>query len=263
VAYEDITHSGFQSYHRELEFHFYWIWTYYSTDIAEYARDKFIGTDKGIIDAGIRNVYYDSETCKDRIISLINDTKDILWIRGVSLRSFFMPGGEIYDALRRKYVESGSDVDIRIILIDMASESARKRSYREYKINDGPLEYGAFNERIYEEQKLYADTKQTLNYIEIFQRECDRITGGKKKNRIEVRVSGEDPEGFFFFTDRSVLVEQYHFGKLKQDSSGQKLGGEVPVFEFVDNGRAKQYTLYKSHFKYLFGISREPPRREI
>jgi hypothetical protein len=263
VAYEDIEHSGFQSYHRELEFHFKWIWKYYSTDIAEYARNKSIGIDKGIIDAGIRNVYYDSETCKDRIISLINNTKDILWIRGVSLRSFFMPGGEIYDALRKKYVESGSDIDMRIILIDMASESAKKRSFREYKINDGPLEYDAFNKRIYEEQKLYADTKQTLNYIEIFQRECNRMTGERKK-KIEVRVSGEDPEGFFFFTDRSVLVEQYHFGKLKQDSSGQKLGGEVPVFEFVNKGRAEQYTLYRSHFEYLYTtLSREPPQREI
>ena len=147
----------------------------------------------------------------------------------------------------------------------MAAESAKKRAFREYAISGGTDDYGAFVKNgAYDDQKLYVDTRQTLKYIEQFKRECEGAPAGKQQNkRIEVRVSPEDPEGFFFFTEKCVLVEQYHFGKLKQeDISAQKLGGEVPVFEFEDTETAKQYKLYKDHFDYLFRISEEPHNKE-
>jgi hypothetical protein len=264
AEYGDVEHANFKSYHRELKFHFEWIWNYYSTDIAEYVCNKSIGIDRGIIGAGIKNVYYDYGVCKDRMKSLINSTRGMLWIRGVSLRSFFMPEEDLYDALRKKYIGADSDFEMRIILIDMEAESAKKRAFREYEISGGTDDYKVFvNQGAYDGQKLYVDTRQTLKYIGQFKRECDRAVAGQRQNkRIELRVSQEDPEGFFFFTDKSVLVEQYHFGKLKQDDiAAQKLGGEVPVFEFEDTDRAKQYKLYKDHFDYLFRISKEPPQQ--
>jgi hypothetical protein len=262
VAYGDIERSNFQSYHQELKFHFEWIWNYYSIDIADYTDKKFIGVDTGIIDAGIKNVYCDSKTCRERIKSLIETTEKILWIRGVSLRSFFTPDGEIYNALQQKYVKADPGFSLRVILIDMEAESAKKRALREYKLSGGqdifkPEDFDK-KRNTYEEQKLYVDTRQTLKHIEQFKLECGNLMAGEQQNKkIEVRVSREDPEGFFLVTDTCVLVEQYHFGKLEQkDISAQKLGGEVPVFEFVETDKAKQYTLYKSHFDYLFGISR-------
>jgi hypothetical protein len=266
LAYGDIEHGSFQSYHQELKFHFDWIWNYYSTDIFDYTDKKSIGVDRGIIDAGIKNVYYNYTTCRERIKSLIEATQGMLWIRGVSLRSFFTPDGEIYDALLKKYVNSDTDFELKVIVIDMEAASAKKRAFREYQLSGGTEEYPAFvANKTYEEQKLYVDTRQTLKYLEQFRRDCEE--GRKTKSKeftaekalektIKVVVSGEDPEGFFLFTDRSVLVEQYHLGKLEQkDIAAQKLGGEVPVFEFEDTKKAKQYKLYKSHFDYLFKLN--------
>jgi hypothetical protein len=266
------------SCHGALRRHFDYIWAKASTDISEYNKSS-IGFDRAIIEAGIKNAYYrhegknENETCRDRIISLINDEKtDTIWIRGVSLGSFFYnaPADDecsIYNALKAKCLASA--IDLRVIVIDYNSDIAKERALRES--NDPQRTLVEFantnlnddNEKIgeYWTSRLYRETRGAIKAFYRLKDEC-----GKNNSNLQIRSFDGNPEGFFFITNKSALVEQYHFGRRGGANANKHPSAvprtEVPVFEYAADKNQQMHELFKSHFEWLFEHSERVPRRE-
>jgi hypothetical protein len=290
------------SCHGALMSHFDYIWDNASTDIFEY-RKFSIGFDRAIIEAGIKNAYYrhkgknEDETCRDRMISLINDEKtNKIWIRGVSLGSFFYNAREedecsIYNALKAKCIASGT-VELHVIVLDYKSDIAKERAWREY--DGGQKTFDEFcsrdvnedNERVgdYWRSSLYCENRDA---IKAFYRL--KYDFAKSNPKLEIRLFKGNPEGFFFITNESALVEQYHFGRRggananKQPSTvlhhiAVRIPGggganankqpsavprtEVPVFEYAADKNKQVHQLFESHFEWLFEHSERVPRGE-
>jgi hypothetical protein len=257
------------SCHGALKSHFNYIWWAYSITISEY-REKSFGPDRAIIDAGIKNAYYENKNrnenvkCRDRMINLINDNKThMIWIRGVTLGIFFDDQKPIYNALKEKC--KAFDIELRVIVIDTASESAKKRAFREYRgsqsfpeFTDDTLVSETKKRGDYWNSRLYNDVERTKNNFIDLKRECGEYISvnnseKKREKKIEIKYSDDGPEGFFFITDESVLVEQYHLGK-RQGGNLQNgvLSREIPVFEYAAGHNSQIHELFKDHFKWLF-----------
>lgn len=243
------------SAHDELKFHFNWIWTHASVPVSEYRKNFAIGVDSSIRAANIQNIYYDSKKSEQRILHLIEKTKEVLYIKGVSLHSFFRPGklfGAFLSACKR-------GVTVKVLLIDPEGEQAKYRSFREYQIMHKDTQLEDFTEDKRQGQRLYADTLASIQFIQ------NRITRLNLKN-IEVRAYRSASEAFLLMTDDAALLEQYHYGTISATEEEATLGGDFPVIEYKnftaedestlflsDRDREKDpYRILKDHYQFVF-----------
>jgi hypothetical protein len=73
-------------------------------------------------------------------------------------------------------------------------------------------------------------------------------------NKLIVKKYYSAPEAFIFMNENRMLIEQYHYGKLKEQDTMTVLGGDVPLIEHLDNTE-NDYSLYKTyddHIKYVW-----------
>ncbi len=240
--------------HQELNFHFQWIWNNAAVPLKDHMIMNCIGVDDAIREANINNIYYNTDESKTRIIKMIQKTDKILWIKGISLHSFFTHG-DLYDALsnacRRK-------VDVKVLLINPNSHQAVLRSFREYLISHPNSQLSNYDDSARKSERLYMDTINSINFINI---QLMRRIGYKTK--FNVKLYESSPESFTLITDGEVLVEQYHYGKiidrLTENQPDVILGGDVPVLEYqkmpddkMHDKRRDPYKLFKDNFDYTF-----------
>ena len=243
------------SLHDELDFHFDWIWDNASVSLKDYWVDFSRGTDLAIRQAGVSNIYYDEKLSKERILRLIQRPGNkSLWIKGISLRSFFQ-FGDLFDAIRE--VCFRGDVDVKVLLIDPECEQAKLRSFREYLINHPGAGLEEFVDRARTGERLHIDTTQSMAQIELLNAEL--VARGRTAS-FRPRLYHSGPDAFALITDDTALVEQYHFGKITPDVAGRHiLGGDVPVIEYAKieipadgNPLKDPYRLFRDHFRYVY-----------
>lgn len=253
------------SIHDEMKFHFKYLWDNCSITTHEYLEEYNRGYDEVIRIANIKNVYYmysEKDLCKEKMLYLMNTTKDILYIKGISLRSFFRTG-KLFDTFCKIATKEG--LEVKILLIDPECEQAKFRSFREYLLKNPDTEFRNFQEEetLRKSQDLYKDVEVSIGNIKDYLKELSRE--GKKHN-IAVRVYSSAPECFMLLTDDSVLVEQYHYGKISppeketEKIKSRLLGGDVPAIEYKkpDSEMLKThslrnpYEIFKNHFEYVF-----------
>lgn len=239
----------------DLEFHFDWLWKYASISASEYRDNHLDGVDKAIRKANIQNIYYDPGKSQQRILRLIAQTQKILYIKGVSLHSFFRHGDlftAIINACKR-------GVTVKVLLVEPNCEEARYRSFREYRILHKQATLAEFTDSIQKNERLYSDTVASIQFIEK-QRKLHDL------NTLDARLYFSAAEAFCLLTDESVIVEQYHYGTISPDPYESSLGGDVPVIEYKNftaededihllTGRDKvkdPYLLFKDHFNFVF-----------
>jgi hypothetical protein len=233
----------------ELGFHFDWIWDNASVPIDVYSEWGSHGIDKAIRDANLENAYYDADAARVRILHLIEFTKKTLWIKGITLRSF-LSHGRLYDAVWRA---AKRRVDVQILVIDPECQQARYRSLREYLITHPDATETQFTDSIRRNQRLVRESEATEEGIVALVRAT-----GAKVNRYD-----SAPEAFFMITDESALVEQYHYGTIREKAEPEQtlpprvLGAEVPVLEFAaatrnDDPLKHPYALYRDHFEFVY-----------
>ncbi|MEJ2629033.1 MAG: hypothetical protein P8078_10800, partial [bacterium] len=266
--------------HDDLKKHFDWVWDHAAVPIDEYLEKHCPGIDCSGRNANIKNIYYNSDYARDRIIHLINNSNDTLWIKGITLNSFFKDG-LLHDAIWNKFIESinqNKKIDFKVLLIDPFCEQAEIRSFREYMLTNKDAELVNFNKSIKKTQKLYRDLATSMSNIKLILNDLDRLLNDKgikdiqAKNIMKVKFFRSAPEAFLLITDESVLIEQYHYGSKE----GKKiLSGGVPLLEYQkcpdlgdyvfdglsmlknDKTMKDPYSLFKDHFKYVFqSISR-------
>ena len=239
----------------DLKFHFDWLWKHASISASEYWDNHLDGVDTAIREANVQNIYYDPGKSQKRILRLIEQTQKILYIKGVSLHSFFRHGPlfrEIINACKR-------GVSVKVLLVDPNCEEARYRSFREYRILHKQATLAEFTESVQKNERLYSDTVASIQFIKK-QRTLHDL------NNLDARLYFSAAEAFCLLTDASVIVEQYHYGTISPDPYESSLGGDVPVIEYKNftpedediyllAGRDKvkdPYLLFRDHFNFVF-----------
>jgi hypothetical protein len=224
------TEAGY-SYHQQMASHFDWIWQHASVALHDYLYDAAIGTDEGLNECGLANIYTDDRG-KDRMVHLLGAATRRVTIQGISLHSFFAPG-PLFEAIA-KLVDEGRVSSVDVLLLDPNCDQARIRSYRERLLVDDTTYEQYVKEGLHEKSDLYLDTQRTAAHIQTW---LQRIARGKPAGWtpcINVRFYSSAPACFALRIDDRVLVEQYHYGK-GVNSGRAILGKDMPTLEYEQN----------------------------
>ena len=229
----------------------------------------------GIERAQIKKVYipYDDEN-KDfdpipRMKELIISTKEILWVKQVSLRQLASKKeGKLYTTLFEN-VEHGylNIKQIRLILIDKESEQAQMRAFREYlikhEVESKDADYSKYvsNPQEHHNSDLYIHTKESERILK--DRMKDYLDANANKNplwKFETKKYKSPPDAAILITDDAVLYEPLHSGDLRDLGHDLPiLSGKMPVFEFSRiPGKNSIYDLIKNNFEIVFNNFSQP-----
>ncbi len=249
VRYTDV---GELLLHRGMNDHFEWIWQKASISSSEYLEQYQLGVDKGLHQRGVINVFDNAVDAKKRILWFIrNPQNHRLYIQGISLRSYFDGDDVLYWAI--KQAVERNDVDIKVLLINPNSEQANYRSFREYLLEKpgDTLTFEEFKRDKYKEAQLYRDTERSVRWMR-------RIAS--PTNKFQFKWYDTAPYCFMLMGDDSVLVEQYHYGKIRPSEGTTILGKDMALFEYactsIDlyaiNEPLQTYQLMENHFNFVF-----------
>jgi len=249
--------SAIYPYHREMEFHFDWIWKHASVPVAEYVEAEAVGTDDGIHRCGAANVYMDSAEASTRIVDLLKRARDHVSIQGVSLHSFFVPGG-LREAISSVLEEENADVEV--LLLDPDCEQAKFRSFRERLLMSADEDLADYLGRgEHHRSELYHDTQRTLEHLRHMIEDIRGRRGSDWKPRLKVALYTSAPACFLLRIDDCVLVEQYHYGKIARHQRAI-LGKDMPLVEYAKSPHQlyagesdplrRPFDLLVNHFEY-------------
>jgi len=276
----------------DLENHFKTIWKYDSMSLDEFIHHE-VGTHFALNQMKSYNIYIprSQELEKkfdpfERMKYLINNTKEILWIKSVSARLLFHKTSNndsnktLYDELEEKI---NTIKDVRILLIDPECENAKMRSYREYILdnhqNGNDISYNNLNTS-YEDFKnseyalnnfqppvLLSHTKTSIIRAKKLIHELEK----KKKSLNDISIINESfyvrkytspPDSAFIITDTVALFEPLHYGMIQNNNNNDKiLSGHMPMHEFQRAENADvlvPYNLIKNNFEFVFNIFSKP-----
>lgn len=242
---EFLLHSGMND-------HFEWVWKKASISSSEYLEQYRLGVDKGLHQSGAINVFDSAAEAKKRILWLLrNPQNHRLYIQGFSLRSYFDGDDVLYWTI--KQAAERNDVDIKVLLINPNSEQAIYRSFRENLLEKpgDPLTFEEFKKDKYKGAQLYRDTERSVRWIR-------RIAS--PGNKFQFKWYDTAPYCFMLMVDNSVLVEQYHYGKVGPSAGSAILGKDMALFEYAStatdlydiNKPLQTYQLMENHFNFVF-----------
>jgi hypothetical protein len=259
--------------HEEMRKHFDWVWEKASVSIDDWRARHVTGTDRGIGETGATSIYVDGDKGRDRILWLLEDfrrrahegNKVTIRIQGISLGSFFGDGvfsHKVFELVR------DAKAEIQILILDPKSEQAKFRSFRERLLRDGDKtqSWSDYTDEAHKQSKLYRDTVETIDSITQLVSEC-RKDQPDWSCPLGVREYRSAPYCFVLLLDDGqqqqdscVLVEQYHYGKLK-GGYGAILGTDMPLYEFASGSSELYeqadllrlpYGLLSDHFDFAF-----------
>jgi hypothetical protein len=251
-----------------MQKHFEWIWQWASVPVAEFLLDHGVGCDKGMYRCGAVNVYTDSDKAWCRIVHLIRGAKERIDIQGITLHSFFRRENIIVpDHPFRKLIEQGT-VKVRLLLLDhdYDSEQARYRSYREYLLTNAHKDISAYSRSEHHESRLFRDVEETIGAIKIRVADIARKKAAGWVPQITLRKYRSAPVAFVLRIDKSVVIEQYQYGKV---INREILSRDMPVMEFADVVEAgaprlfaaaldrSPYRLFRDHFDFAWNTATE------
>ena len=247
-----------ESIHAELTKHFNWIWQNASIGLAEYKTEYSRGVDKGVVQSGIANVFTVPSEGLARMIHLLHKAQSRVSIQGNSLHSFFNTRPDpppLYEAIKNLLIADA--VTIELLFLNPDSEQARFRAYREYSLKNTELNREQYfsSQSAHSGTILYKDTTDAQKALEALVKEVAITKPADWKPKLIAAIYDSAPYCFLMRADSSVLIEQYHYGKLPYDS--EKLGKEVPLVEYTvtpsdiyDLTNRTPFDLFGSHFDF-------------
>ena len=257
--------------HAEMQNHFEWIWQWASIPVADFLLNHGVGCDKAMYRCGAVNVYTDSETAWNRIVYLIRDAKERIDIQGITLHSFFRRESIIVpDHPFRRLLEQDK-VTIRLLLLDhdYDSEQARYRSYREYLLTNPHKDVSAYTREEHQESRLFRDAEETISAIKIMVAEIAKTKPVGWKPLISLRKYKSAPVAFVLQIDKTLVIEQYQYGKPVITRA--ILSRDMPVMEFTDVTEPNlprliepaldrsPYHLFRDHFDFAWNTATDVP----
>lgn len=247
--------------------HFDWVWKHASIPLSEFLETKSTGTDKGLHQCGVANIFSSAGDGLERIRWLLEHARDRVAIQGVSLRSFFDPG-PLFNAIVGLI---DKEVELRILLIDSACEQAKYRSYRERLFSGPGLSLDEYlSSGQHSQADLYRDTERSVVNL---RRQLTAIRTRKNRGwqpNVAIRRYATAPACFMLRVDDRVLVEQYHYGKVVPEGQSEApaiLGKDMPLVEYRQSGSTlydpialrSPFALLNNHFEFAFDNAQVVP----
>jgi hypothetical protein len=250
-----------------IENHFRVIWEHGSTDGCEWFAGSHVGTDKGIHETGVVNVFSDAGSARRRMLWMLQNAKAEVDVQGISLHSFFSRG-ELFKTLQELVKREG--MRIRVLVLDPECDQAQQRSFREAALaqpgGDPPSLYADYSKAptLHRRSDLYRDTWDSMTRID---------PRGKASRQLEAKVYDSASSCFMLRVDDHVFVEQYHLGKVVPADDRElgvvtTLGKDMPLIEFRRNVRRlfetpdlelrSPFRLLEDHFEFVFGHLSRP-----
>ncbi len=206
--------------------HFEYVWDEHnkrSLPLVELLENKMIGISISAWESRLMNVFTTRENARERIAFLLRNENSSIKLIGISLRDFLHAGKNYYDILQQK----SKKVSVQCLLLDPQSEQGELRSKRE----EPNVKTG----------NLYSEVQTSIRSIQRLNEEKCKITA---------KLYAASPSCFAIITERSVVIEQYHYGSSKPGAT--IAGGKVPVFEFAKN--SSTYEELVGHFDFIWSL---------
>lgn len=253
--------------HGQMSDHFDWIWERGSISAREFLEGKAVGTDKGLLQSAVANVFTDPNEARERMLWLIQGAKKRVYMQGISLHSFFAHG-PLLQAIAK--LADRDNIEVRCLILDPQSEQAKYRAYREHLFGNPNRTFEEFcaNNELYLESSLYRDTNHTIENFRLAI--SPRLKADDPRNpKFQMRVYDSAPACFLLIVDDSVLIEQYHYGKILPGRGDYPpdqvdypviLGKDMPLVEYSHESLGlyetdtlrNSFELLKDHFRFVF-----------
>ncbi len=247
----------------DLEKHFNTVWHYDSISYDELKAHE-IGVYHASTKTNIKNIYIPRSINKtfdpiERMKHLIMNTKDILWVKQVSLYQILGTNGQLYGTFIDKCREIS---DIKLLLIDPESEQAKMRSFREHIIQSpryGDLYSDFLQKDIWKESILFRHTTKSITNAKRLKRQLDYERDQEKifpNQSLDVKKFFAAPDSSIIITDTAVLFEPLHYGSQRavfsSQHQGKILSGDMPMLEFTKETDGGVYDILKDNVKFVF-----------
>jgi hypothetical protein len=256
--------SDQHSIYSELKQHFEWIWEEASVDLESYKNGLARGVDRGIAQAGLVNVYTDTAEALRRMEYLLTEVGSTekaagdvrkVSIQGISLHSFFNPNSpQLYKAIHE--LIKRDEVYLDLLFLDPDCEQAKFRAYREYSFLHPDCQreqYLQAGSAIHQSTTLHRDTADAIAELEAMIRDIASDKPPKWRPKVKAGLYDSAPYCFLLRVADTVLVEQYHYGKLPDSGNVGRLtlGKEFPLMEYYQAPRSVFPTIPKTPFALL------------
>lgn len=133
------------------------------------------------------------------------------------------------------------NIPIKILLLDPDSNAADERA----KIEIGRTTISHIRSSIYSFQLILKERARSLG-IDINSKDV------MKKINMEVHLYDFSPIAFMIMTEKSLFLEQYHWGRLPAARPGECIGGRTPILQF--GAHSLTYKIMEQHFDYIWTI---------
>jgi hypothetical protein len=253
--------------HAEMEAHFDWIWDKASIDITQFSEQGALGIEAGMYQSSAVNVYMNPKNALDRMLFLLSHAKERVAIQGISLLSFCKTG-DLLQALTS--LIEGGEVKIRMLFIDPECEQARFRSYREERFGHSNLPWDRYQQidSFHQSSDLFKDTNRAIQRLGDMARSAAREAAPEWQLKLEIGLYRSAPHCFILQVDDSILVEQYHYGKIipyPNKGTAAILGKDMPVVEYVNRSPdlyaemplRRPFSLLTDHFEFAWELARK------
>jgi ribosomal protein L20A (L18A) len=246
--------------------HFDAVWRHASVSAEAILKEKSDGTDRGISEAGICNIYTDIKDAQERIAWLISSAKERVWLQGVSLVHHV--GTPLIDTLSD--LVRKETVDTRFLILDPDCEEAYRKSYRDYLLDTEQQgatpsfdDYHA-NKNLHEGSAVYKNIRYATQILA-------GIIGTKPPETVSLRHYTCAPTSYILIADNRALVEQFHYGKSPSVTGSARtrlnLAREMPLVE-LERPLLNLYEVRRDfdplavitdHFSSVFDVFSHPP----
>jgi hypothetical protein len=210
--------------------HFDAIWDTDSVPCEEFLLHKSIGTDQGIGESGILNIYTSRESAQARIMWLIANARRRVWIQGVSLSHHL---SQPLEGEMLKLIHAHS-IDTRVLILDPDCDQAVRKSYRDYlldQVGSGVIDYATYAQDIglHNGSQFYGRLRHSAQRFA-------SMSATAAAGNFRVRQYACAPTSYILIADDHALIEQFHYGK-PVDAEGSikaqlQLAREMPLIEY-------------------------------
>lgn len=209
---------------------------------------KYMGILRGARDSGIIHIFQsrleDRESFQKAVVNEFAQSNEIL-LAGIAFPRIFhnLPFPKPIDEKM-----FNTSIPIKILLLDPDSDAAKERA----KIEIGRAVIADIRSSI-ESFRLILRERARLSRIDIdniIDNDINDINDIIMKIRMEVHLYDFSPIAFMIMTERSLFLEQYHFGRLLNARPGECIGGRTPVFQF--GAHTLTYKIIEQHFDHIW-----------